>query len=67
MPRIEVYARGKWTRANSTYDMLVRALRIKDVLVDTIYQHKDNSLIALLLTGDDWNCIDQLAQDLQIL
>jgi hypothetical protein len=49
-------------RWNSTYDMLVLALRIKDVLVETIYQHEDNSLIALLLSVDDWNCIVQLVE-----
>jgi hypothetical protein len=50
------------TRWNSTYDMLVRALRIKDVLVETIYQHKDNSLIALLLSDIYWKCISQLIE-----
>lgn len=57
MPIIDVV-----TRWNSTYDMLVRALRIKDVLVETIYQHKDNSLIALLLSANDWKCISQLIE-----
>lgn len=62
MPIIDVV-----TRWNSTYDMLVRALRIKDVLVDTIYQHKDNSFIALLLSDDDWKCISQLVEILEPL
>ena len=47
--------------------MLVRAIRIKDVLVDTIYQHKDNSFIALLLSDDDWKCISQLVEILEPL
>lgn len=62
MPIIDVA-----TRWNSTYDMLVRAVKIKDVLVDTIYQHHDNSLIALLLNHDDWQCISQLVEILEPL
>jgi len=55
------------TRWNSTYDMLVRAINIKDNISDTIYSYKDNSLIALLLDEQDWGCILQLVQVLQPL
>ena len=48
------------TRWNSTYDMLVRAVEIKDVMSDTFYQHKDRNLINLVLTEADWNCVSQL-------
>jgi hypothetical protein len=30
------------TRWNSTYDMLLRAVKLKDIISDTIYGHKDN-------------------------
>lgn len=55
------------TRWNSTYDMLVRALELKEVISDTIYQKKDNYLIALLLDDDDWKCINQLIKVLKPL
>jgi hypothetical protein len=55
------------TRWNSTYDMLGRALEIKDVMSDTIYQHKDQSLINLLLDENDWHHVKQLIQVLQPL
>ena len=50
------------TRWNSTYDMLVRAIKIKDIISDTIYGYKDNLLIALLLDEQDWECIQQLVE-----
>ena len=53
------------TRWNSTYDMLVRAYNIRDVITDTIFSHKDMLLINLLLTEQDWNCIAQLIQILK--
>jgi hypothetical protein len=55
------------TRWNSTYDMLVRARELKDVISDTFYQHKDKDLIALVLDEDDWNCVDQLIKVLKPL
>jgi hAT family C-terminal dimerisation region len=50
------------TRWNSTYDMLVRAVEIKDAMSDTFYRHKDRDLINLVLTEADWNCISQLIE-----
>ncbi len=50
------------TRWNSTYDMLVRAIKIKDIISDTFYGYKDNSLIALLLDEQDWECVQQLVE-----
>jgi hypothetical protein len=37
------------TRWNSTFDMIIRALKIREEISDTIYASKDNSLINLLL------------------
>jgi len=50
------------TRWNSTYDMLVRAVEIKDIMSDTLYQYKDRDLINLVLTEADWNCVYQLIE-----
>jgi hypothetical protein len=50
------------TRWNSTYDMLVRAVEIKDVMSDTFYQHKDRDLINLVLTETEWICVSQLIE-----
>jgi hAT family C-terminal dimerisation region len=55
------------TRWNSTYDVLVRAVEIKEVMSDTFYRHKDQSLIKLLLTEEDWNCVSQLIDVLEPL
>jgi len=55
VPKIDVV-----TRWNSTYDMLVRAVDIKDVMSDTFYQHKDKDLVNLVLTATDWKCVSQL-------
>jgi hypothetical protein len=30
------------TRWNSTYDMLLRAVSLKDIIIDTIYAYKDD-------------------------
>jgi hypothetical protein len=50
------------TRWNSTYDMLVRAVEIKDAMSDTFYRHKDQDLINLVLTDADWACVSQLIE-----
>jgi len=50
------------TRWNSTYDMSVRAVEIKDAMSDTFYRHKDRDLINLVLTEADWNCVSQLIE-----
>jgi hypothetical protein len=42
------------TRWNSMYDMLVRALKYKDVLSDVFFRHKDIDLIKLVLNAEDW-------------
>ena len=55
------------TRWNSTYDMLVRAISIKDIISDTIYRHRDMLLAALLLDDNDWECIQQLVEILSPL
>lgn len=55
------------TRWNSTYDMLVRAVSMKDVISDTIYGHKDNRLIGMLLSDEDWDCINVLLKILKPL
>ena len=57
VPKIDIK-----TRWNSTYDMLVRAVEIKDVMSDTFYQHKDKDLINLVLTDADWKCVSQLIE-----
>jgi hypothetical protein len=48
------------TRWNSTYDMLVRALDMKELLCETIFRTQDSSLIRLILQQNDWNCIKNL-------
>ena len=48
------------TRWNSTFDMLERAVKLKDVISDTIYAFRDNSMIALLLDAEDWTCMTEL-------
>jgi hypothetical protein len=48
------------TRWNSTHDMLVRALKLKDVICDTIYRYKDKTLINILLSESDWQCVEKL-------
>ncbi len=55
------------TRWNSTYDMLVRAHEMRDVISDTIYHNKDNILIELLLNEKDWVCVCQMIEVLQPL
>ena len=55
------------TRWNSTFDMLVRAKVIREVISDTMYQNKDNQTIKLILTEDDWNCVTQLIEVLEPL
>lgn len=55
------------TRWNSTYDMLIRAHELKDVISDTFYQHKDKELFTLVLSDNDWNCIEQLIEVLKPL
>ena len=50
------------TRWNSTYDMLVRAVEIKDAMSDTFYRHKDRDLINLVLTETEWNCVTKLIE-----
>jgi hypothetical protein len=55
------------TRWNSTYDMLERAVKYKDIISDTIYAHKDRSLINLLLDENDWKCMDDLLSVLRPL
>jgi hypothetical protein len=55
------------TRWNSTYDMLVRAIKQKDVIHLTFFEHKDKSLLDLCLTDDDWLCVEQLTEVLKPL
>ncbi len=55
------------TRWNSTYDMLVRALKQKDIIHLTFFEHKDKSLLVLCLTEDDWECVEQLIEVLKPL
>ena len=55
------------TRSNSTFDMLQRAISIKETISDTIYAHKNNFLIGLLLDAEDWNLMDQLTKILKPL
>jgi hypothetical protein len=55
------------TRWNSTYDMLVRAHELKEVISDTFYQHKNKELFTLVLSDDEWNCVEQLIQVLSPL
>jgi hypothetical protein len=33
------------TRWNSTYDMLLRAVSMKDIIIGTIYGHQDNTFV----------------------
>jgi hypothetical protein len=56
------------TRWNSTYDMLVRALKYKDILSATFYRSPDHTtMIPLLLNENDWHCIAKLINVLQPL
>jgi hypothetical protein len=55
------------TRWNSTYDMLVRACTLKEIISDTVYANKDNRLIKLLLDDSDWDCITLLIEILNPL
>jgi uncharacterized short protein YbdD (DUF466 family) len=55
------------TRWNSTYDMLVRASKYRDVLSETFYRVQDNTNIQLLLNSSDWDCIDNLIKVLRPL
>jgi hypothetical protein len=55
------------TRWNSTYDMLVRASKYKDVLSETFYRFQDKNIIQLLLDKSDWDCIDLLIKVLEPL
>lgn len=55
------------TRWNSTYDMLLRASSLKDIISDTIYASKDNRLISLLLNDSDWECVNLLLEILNPL
>jgi hypothetical protein len=55
------------TRWNSTHDMLVRAVKLKDAFRDTFYSFMDNSLIKLLLTDEDWILIQKLIKVLSPL
>ena len=52
------------TRWNSTYDMLCRALVYKDCIAETIYRHRVDRLISLVLKDDenknDWQCVQNL-------
>lgn len=48
------------TRWNSTYDMLERALKMKEVISDTVYGSKNDALIAKKLDQTDWKCIRNL-------
>ena len=50
------------TRWNSTYDMLVRAISIKDIISETINRHRDMQLIVLILDDNDWECIQRLVE-----
>jgi hypothetical protein len=47
--------------------MLVGAVKYKDILSDTFYAHKDNSLIKLVLDEGDWECISDLVDILKPL
>jgi hypothetical protein len=47
--------------------MLVRAVKIKDIIDDTIYQHKDIRLIPLLLDEEDWKLVEILINVLKPL
>jgi len=51
----------------SKFSMLVRAQELKDVISDTLYQHKDKDLFALILSDEDWDCVEQLIEVLQPL
>ena len=35
------------TRWNSTYDMLLRAVSMKDIIIGTIYGHQDNEFVVI--------------------
>jgi hypothetical protein len=55
------------TRWNSTYDMLVRAIEMKDAITETIYRFQDKDFINLLLNEYDWECIQKLVNVLHPL
>jgi hypothetical protein len=55
------------TRWNSTYDMVTRAIDYKEIISDTFYAFKDNSLISLLLNEAEWKSLDQLIEVLRPL
>jgi hypothetical protein len=55
------------TRWNSTFDMITRALKIRDEISDTIYAFKDNYLINLLLDDSDYDSLKFLLKVLEPL
>lgn len=55
------------TRWNIAFDMITRALKIREEISDTIYAFKDNSQINLLLDDSDYDCLKSLLRVLETL
>jgi hypothetical protein len=53
------------TRWNSTYDMLLRAYTYRAIIDDVIYRTQDKTLIVLILSDEDWECVRQLIEILE--
>lgn len=62
MPIIDVV-----TRWNSTYDMLIRAVEIKDCISATFFRLEDKKIVNLLLSDSDWESVQQLIDVLEPL
>jgi hypothetical protein len=50
------------TRWNSTFDMLVRAIKYKEIINMTIYGQNDRNLKKIVLEDEEWALLDDLVQ-----
>ena len=55
------------TRWNSTFDMLERAYKYKEIIDETFYRHRETKFINLLLDDNDWKAVKDLIEVLRSL